>query len=78
MVGKVKAAEIEAMITETHPDLHKGNKTYPGVYQQTVTQLMSQMSDEEMKSMQEQLAEWQADGPPLDLRIKCVPLFPSD
>lgn len=70
VVGKVKSAAIEAIITDKHPDLHKGDKTYPGIYQQAVTELMSQMSDEETTRMQELLAEWQTDGPPLDLRIK--------
>lgn len=70
VVGKLKAAEIEAIISEKHADLPKGDKTYPGVYQQAVTEVMSQMSEEEMKRMQEQLAEWQTEGPPLDLRIK--------
>jgi hypothetical protein len=66
----VKTAEIEAIITSKHPGHHKGDKAYPGVYQQAVTELMSQMSDEEMQRMQEQLVEWQTEGPPLEVRIK--------
>ena len=70
VVGKLKAKEIEAIIFEKYPDLHKSDKTYPGIFQQAVTEVMTQMDDAEAKRMQDELSDWQADGPPLDLRIK--------
>jgi hypothetical protein len=71
-VGKAKAAEIDEIIKSSHPDLHRGDKSYPGIYQQAVTELMRNMSDEENQEMQELLEEWQAEGPPLDVRLKWV------
>jgi hypothetical protein len=69
-VGKAKAAEIKDIITSKHPDLHKGDKSYPGIYQKVVSELMKNMSEEETQEMQEMLEEWQAEGPPLDVRLK--------
>jgi uncharacterized protein len=69
-VGKVKASEIDEVITASHPDLNKGDKSYPGIYQQAVSEYMRNMSDEERQEMQELLEEWQAEGPPLDVRLK--------
>jgi hypothetical protein len=69
-VGKLKAMEIEQIITASHPNLPKGNKTYPGIYQQAVTEYMSTMPDDEMQEMKEVLQEWQSLGPPMDLRLK--------
>jgi len=70
VVGKVKSAEIEEIIKERSPNLPKGDKSYPGLYQQAVTQYMTQMSEEERKEMEEVLAVWQSTGPPLDVRLK--------
>jgi signal recognition particle subunit SEC65 len=75
VVGKAKATEIDEIITSQHPDLHRGDKTYPGIYQQAVTEYMTNMSDEETQEMQELLEEWQAEGPPLDVRLKWVSLL---
>lgn len=70
VVGKAKAAEIDDIITAEHPDLHRGDKSYPGIYQQTVSKYMKNMSQEETQEMQEMQEEWQAEGPPLDVRLK--------
>lgn len=70
VVGKAKATEIDDIITTQHPDLHRGDKTYPGIYQQAVTEFMRNMSEEEIQEMQDLLEEWQAEGPPLDVRLK--------
>jgi hypothetical protein len=70
VVGKEKAAEINEIISSQHPDLHKGDKSYPGIYQQAVTEVMRNMSDEDTQEMRELQAEWQAEGPPLDVRLK--------
>jgi len=72
VVGKLKSTEIREIIEETSPNLPKGDKSYPGLYQQAVTQYMSQMSKEERKEMEEVLEEWQSQGPPLDVRLKGV------
>lgn len=70
VVGKAKAAEINDLVTSEHPDLHKGDKRYPGLYQQVLTEYMRDMSDEDTQEMEELRAEWQAEGPPLDVRLK--------
>jgi len=57
VVGKLKAAEINDIIAARHPDLHKGDKQYPGIYQQTVTEFMANQSDEEKQEMQDILEE---------------------
>jgi len=75
VVGKLKGAEIDQIISDKHPNLPKGDKTYPGIYQQAVTELMDQMSDEETQEMKEVLDEWQSSGPPLDIRLKFVSPF---
>jgi uncharacterized protein len=62
--------EIEEIIASSHPDLNRGDKSYPGIYQQAVSEYMRNMSDEERQEMQELLEEWQAEGPPLDVRLK--------
>jgi hypothetical protein len=69
-VGKAKAAEINDIITSNHPELQKGDKAYPGIYQKAVTEYMTNMSVEETQEMEELLAEWQAEGPPLEIRLK--------
>jgi len=69
-VGKVKAAEINDLITSKHPGLQKGDKAYPGIYQKAVTEFMTNMTKEETQEMEELLEEWQAEGPPLDVRLK--------
>jgi hypothetical protein len=40
------------------------------LYQQTVSKYMKNMSQEETQEMQEMQEEWQAEGPPLDVRLK--------
>ena len=70
VVGKAKAAEINDRVTSKHPDLQKGDKRYPGLYQQVLTEYMRDMSDEDTQEMEELRAEWQAEGPPLDVRLK--------
>lgn len=69
-MGKAKATEIDIFITSEHPDLHRGDKTYPGIYQQAVTEFMQHMSDEDTQEMEELREQWQAEGPPLDVRLK--------
>lgn len=70
VVGKLKAAEIDDIISDKHPGVRKGDKTYPGIYQQALTELMEGMSDEERAEMEGKLKEWQEEGPPVDVRIK--------
>lgn len=73
-MGKLKSAEIEGIIKERSPNLPKGDKAYPGIYQQAVTQYMAQMSQEERKEMEEVLEDWQSGSPPLDVQLKLVTL----
>jgi len=70
VVGKIKAVEIEEIINERTPNLPKGDKAYPGLYQQAVTEYMTQMSEEEKAEMEEVLEDWQSSGPPMDVRLR--------
>lgn len=69
-MGKVKAAEINDLITSKNPGLQKGDKAYPGIYQKALTEFVTHMTDEETQEMEELLEEWQAEGPPLEVRLK--------
>lgn len=72
VVGKLRMTEIEDIIKANNPDLRKGDKTYPGIYQQAVMEFMSQMTEEEERNMQSVLEQWQSEGPPMDVRLKYV------
>ena len=75
VIGKLKADEIHEMITAAAPDIEKGDKSYPGHFQKSSTALIKNLSMEEMEEVEGIHDKWQSDGPPLDVRLKCVSIF---
>jgi len=65
VVGRVRAAEVERLIKSTHPNLEKGDKTYPGL-----TVYMNGLDSEDKKALEGEMERWQREGPPMELRIK--------
>jgi hypothetical protein len=70
VVGRVRAAEIDRLIRATHPDLEKGHKTYPGLYQKCLTTYMNGLDPEDRRLLEGEMEKWQKDGPPMELRTK--------
>lgn len=70
VVGKMRTEEIQDLITAQNPDIEKGDKRYPGLYQKALSDYMSHMSNDEKVEMQVVLEEWQAEGPPLDVQLR--------
>jgi hypothetical protein len=70
VVAKLKADHIHEMVVKNSPDTKKGDKAYPGLFQKSTTEYMSQMEDEETEEMEKVRAEWQTRGPPLDVQLK--------
>lgn len=57
-------------MTSQYPDIARGDKTYSGLYQKELTELMENMSTEEIAEMQEVQAEWEVDVLPLDVSLQ--------
>ena len=55
-----------------YPDMARGDKAYPGLYQRELSEIMARMSAEDMAEMQELQAEWEANAPPIDVRLRCA------
>jgi len=70
VVGKIRADQLHALTLEKAPNIKKGDKEYPGVFQKSLTEYMSGMNDEEKEEMERKRTEWQESGPPMDIRIK--------
>jgi hypothetical protein len=72
VVGKLKADLIQDLMAENRPDIQKGDKKYPGAFQLAVTDFMDGMSEEDLAEMKVKQAEWQANGPPMKIRLQLV------
>jgi len=53
-----------------NPDVQKGARNYPGLFQKALSRYMEGMEKTEMEEMEHILTEWQASGPPTDVRLK--------
>ena len=56
------------------PDVQKGARNYPGIFQKALSQYiegMDKAEEDETKIIQK---EWQERGPPLDVQLRCVVL----
>lgn len=58
------------MVVADVPEMHKGNKAYPGHFQKALTALMKNLTDDELEEMEKIRVEWQTAGPPIDVRLK--------
>lgn len=70
VVAKLKADELQEMVKTLNPDMEKRDKAYPGLFQKALTSLMKDMGSEELEEMETTRTEWQAAGPPIDVRLK--------
>ena len=70
IVGKLHADRVDATIKAKSPDLEVGDKSYPGLYQRALTEVMQGLTDEEMEEVEKTKEEWQESGPPIDMRLK--------
>lgn len=68
VVAKVKATEIQEAVAAKYPDVERGSKEYPGLFQKSLTGYMQNMGGEELKRMEGIRAEWQETGPPPDVQ----------
>jgi len=75
VVAKLKAEDIHEIVESTHPDIPKGNKEYPGLFQKAVTEYVREMSDQEAREMEQIRMEWQDSGPPEDVQLRWVKNF---
>ena len=62
--------EIHKSVLADYPDMEKGDKSYPGCFQKSVTKYISELSSEETEEMEKVRTEWQNSGPPLEVRLK--------
>jgi signal recognition particle subunit SEC65 len=70
VVGKVKASEIHRVVESENPDIEKGDKAYPGLFQKSLTRYMEGMEKSEEEELQKIRKEWQDSGPPVDVQLK--------
>ena len=70
VVGKLRAEEIHSIISDKYPDVQKGEKDYPGLFQKCLTEYLREISSEEMEEMEKIRDEWQLAAPPVDIQLK--------
>jgi hypothetical protein len=47
VVAWMKAEEIHEMVNSDHPDVRKGDKEYPGLFQKAVSEYLQELPDNE-------------------------------
>ena len=70
VVAKLRAEDIHQLIMDKTPDAQKGDKEYPGLFQQALTILMKGLTDDEVEELEKTRKEWQEIGPPMDVRLR--------
>ena len=70
VVAKLRADDIHQKILVNNMDVQKGDKDYPGLFQQALTEWMKGLSDAEVEELETTRKEWQEIGPPMDVRLK--------
>jgi hypothetical protein len=70
VIAKLRADDVHDMVVKAAPDLEKGDKGYPGHFQKAVTAVMQGLTSEELAEMEQIREEWQATGPPIDVRLR--------
>lgn len=58
------------MVTAENPEVQKGARNYPGLFQKALTQYMEGMEKTEIEDMESLLTEWQERGPPPDVQLR--------
>ena len=76
----MKEDELLEVMASKYPNMARGDKAYPGLYQRELSELMARMSLEDKAEMQEVQAEWEAIALPIDVRLRCaskiIKIFP--
>lgn len=72
VVARMKAEEIHEILEAHHPDVQKGNKEYPGLFQKAVSEYLQEMPESEAAEMERIRSEWQEKGPPEDMQLRWV------
>jgi hypothetical protein len=70
VIGKLRSAAIHDIVAEKNPDVPRGDKSFPGLFQHALTAYMADLSPEELEEMEQTRQEWQSSGPPIDVRLK--------
>ena len=70
VVAKLRADDIHSAILDQQPDVKKGDKDYPGLFQQSLTVCMKGLTEDELEEFEKTRKEWQEIGPPMDVRLK--------
>ena len=70
VVAKLKADDIHKLLVNKDPDVEKGGKEYPGLFQKGLTEYMGGMRKSELAEMEKVRAEWQEARPPRDIQLK--------
>jgi len=66
------AAEIHDMVASRNPNIEKGDKSYPGLFQKALTQYMGRMDQPEKDRLETIRGGWQETGPPVDVQLRLV------
>ena len=53
-----------------NPDVEKGGREYPGLFQKSLTEYMGGMGKLEVEETEKIRKEWQATGPPKDVQLR--------
>jgi len=70
VVAKLRTEEIHQLLVDKTPDVKKGDKDYPGLFQQALTLCMTGLTDDEVEDLEKTRKDWQNIGPPMDVRLR--------
>ena len=70
VVGNLKVDDIHRMVLVQHPDVEKGNKSYPGLFQKAVTEYIGGLGEDEKAEFEKIKEEWQTRSPPREVQLK--------
>lgn len=70
VVGSERSEEIHELVSKKHPEAKRGETKYPGYFQKALTDYMAGLSPAELEELEQTRAEWQAQGPPIDQKLK--------
>ena len=70
VVSKLRTDDIHQLLLDKNPDVQKGDKEYPGLFQQALTMCMKRLTDDEVAQLEQTRTEWQDSGPPMDVRLR--------
>jgi hypothetical protein len=75
VVAKLRVDDIHQLLSDKHPDVQKGDKEYPGLFQQALSMCMKGLTSDELAELEQTRKDWQESGPPMDVRLRLVMLI---